>query len=86
MRAFDGSVEFQLALRNVTGRALVVADLRTAGMILPGCEIHVIMAGAAGCPCRASSDTSLPALRRSSARGRLRIGAGRTDTRPWTSH
>ena len=52
MRAFDGSIEFQLALRNVTGRALVIADLRPAGMILSGCKVHVVMAGTAGCPCR----------------------------------
>ena len=47
MRALDRSVEFQFALRNVAGRALVVADLRAAGMIGSGGKVHVVVAGSA---------------------------------------
>ena len=52
MRAFDRSIEVQLALRNMAGRALVIADLRAAGMIRSGREIHVVVAGSAGDPRR----------------------------------
>src|SRR4051794_35595690 len=45
MRSFDGSVEIQLTLRNVTDRALIVADLRSGGVILARCKVHIVMTG-----------------------------------------
>ena len=45
--SLDGSVEIQLALRNVADRALVVADLRSAGVIGASGEVHVVVAGSA---------------------------------------
>ena len=47
MRPFDGRVELQFALRDVANSALVVADLRTSGMIDARREIHVVVAGSA---------------------------------------
>src|ERR1035441_148461 len=42
VRANDGSVELQLALRNMTLRALAVVDLRQVDVVLAGGEVHVV--------------------------------------------
>ena len=47
VRALDGSVEFQLALRNVALAALVVGNLRQIDVVCAGGEVHVVVAGAA---------------------------------------
>ncbi len=66
VRALDGSVEFQFALRNVALRALVVGDLRQVDVVLAGGEVHVVVAGAASCAVglqlggRSGSARSLP--------------------------
>ena len=52
MAALDRGIELQLPLRNVTGRALVVANLRSRGVIDTGGEIHIVVTGAAGDPGR----------------------------------
>ena len=52
MRSLDRGVEIQFALRDMTNRALVVADLRPAGMIGAGGEIDIVVAGAASHPSR----------------------------------
>ena len=48
MGAFDRGIEFQLTLRDVTLRALVVADLRPSGVILTRCKVDVVVARTAG--------------------------------------
>ena len=48
MRPFDRDIEFQFALRNVTDRALVIADLRAACMIHSTREVDIVMARSAG--------------------------------------
>ena len=47
VRADDGSVELQFALRNVALRALVVGNLRQVDVVLAGGEVHVVVAGTA---------------------------------------
>ena len=49
VRAPDRRVEIDLALRDVTGGAEVVADLRTASVFIAAGEVHIVMAGTAGC-------------------------------------
>ena len=48
MGALDGSVEFELALRDVALGAHAVVRLRTAGVVHAAREVDVIVAGAAG--------------------------------------
>ena len=47
MGAFDRSVEFQLALGNVAGAALGIADLWASRMIRSSSEVDIVMAGPA---------------------------------------
>src|SRR4051812_21286378 len=43
MRPFDGGIEFQFALWNVADGTLVIADLRTSGMIGARREVDVVV-------------------------------------------
>src|SRR3954469_6324673 len=43
MRAFDRGIELQFALWNVAGGTLVIADLRTSGMIGARGEVDVVV-------------------------------------------
>src|SRR5258708_679871 len=47
MRADDRSVELRFALGDMTIAALVTVRLRPTGVVFPGCEVDVVMAGAA---------------------------------------
>src|SRR5215472_1017930 len=46
MRAFDRSVEINLALWNMAGSAEIIVELRSAGVILARSEVDIIMARA----------------------------------------
>ena len=50
VRALDGGVEFQFALRDVARGALRIVDLRQVHMVGAGGKIDVIVACPAGCP------------------------------------
>src|SRR5688572_3239187 len=50
MGAFDRRIELQLALRNVTGGALVITDLRACSVSGAGGEIHIVVTRSAGDP------------------------------------
>src|SRR5580693_4659335 len=52
MRALDRRIEIYFPLRNVAGRAQVVVELRTAGVIDAGGEVDIVVAGSAGGPGR----------------------------------
>ena len=52
MRPFDRSIEVQFPLRDVAHGALIVAHLRSGGVIGSGREIHVVMARSTRHACR----------------------------------
>ena len=49
VRALDRRVEIEFALRDMARGAEIVIELRAAGVLDARREIHVVMAGAAGC-------------------------------------
>src|SRR5262245_17773176 len=49
MRSLDGGIELQFALRNVTGRTKVIADLRASRVVFSCGEVDLVMTGTTGC-------------------------------------